>query len=103
MGDGKKMIKTVVISGINLFEGGPLSIYYDLLDSICSLGYDKKYKIIAFVHKINLFQFDKYKNIIFIEFYSRFPVLTHISAFNSASQRLSHQLMSIANTKYRYA
>lgn len=59
-------MKIIVISGINLFGGGPLSIYYDLLDSLIELNYNQKYEIIAFVHKKNLF--NKYRNNInFIE------------------------------------
>lgn len=56
----KESIKPIcVLSGINLFEGGPLSIYYDFIDSIIRNGLDKKYCIIAFVHKTELFE--KYK------------------------------------------
>jgi len=56
----------VVISGINLFEGGPLSVYYDCLDTLVYCKFDEKYSVIAFVHRIELFE--KYKNtgIIFI-------------------------------------
>ena len=46
----------IVISGINLFEAGALSIYKDCLTSIVKLGLDKKYKIVAFVHKKTLFK-----------------------------------------------
>lgn len=42
--------KLLVLSGINLFEGGPLSIYYDLLDSIIEQEIDKRFDVIAFVH-----------------------------------------------------
>lgn len=49
-------MKTIVLSGINLFEGGPLSIYKDCLDAITSLGLDKQYRFIAFVHKRELFR-----------------------------------------------
>ena len=74
----------------------------------CVSSYYKSFRhfchIISVAHPGNIVLFDILKkNIIFIELYSCFPILTHISAFNSASQRLSHQLMSIANTKYRYA
>lgn len=48
-------MKTMVVSGINLFEGGPLSIYYDCLDSIIEKKLNEKYKVIAFVHKKSLF------------------------------------------------
>ena len=53
-------MKQIVISGINLFEGGPLSIYYDCLDTILELGLNKKYRIVAFVHRKALFKkYDK--------------------------------------------
>ncbi len=53
-------MKTLVLSGINLFEAGPLSIYYDCLDELLAKEMDKKYTITAFVHSIELF--DKYKD-----------------------------------------
>ncbi|GFI49087.1 glycosyltransferase Gtf1 [Lachnospiraceae bacterium] len=53
-------MKTLILSGINLFEGGPLSIYYDFLDTILKLNMDKDFKIICFVHKKSLFY--KYDN-----------------------------------------
>lgn len=55
-------MKTLVLSGINFFEGGPLSIYYDCLDAMISSKIDSKYRIIAFVHKKQLFE--KYKEAI---------------------------------------
>ncbi len=55
-------MRTIVISGINLYEGGPLSIYYDCLDAVWRTGLYKEYRIIAFVHKKELFQ--KYKDIV---------------------------------------
>ena len=59
-------MKLLVLSGINLFEGGPLSIFYDCLDALLSEGLDNKYKIIAFVHKKSIFE--KYsKQVEFIE------------------------------------
>ncbi|MBU5430648.1 glycosyltransferase [Kineothrix sp. MSJ-39] len=53
-------MKTLVLSGINLFEGGPLSIFYDCLDEIIRQHVNEHYHIVAFVHKKNLFE--KYKN-----------------------------------------
>ena len=49
-------MERIVISGINLFEAGPLSIFYDCLDCIIDQGLYKNYKIIAFVHKKELFE-----------------------------------------------
>lgn len=59
-------MKQFVISGINLFEGGPLSIYYDCLDAVNNLQLYKEFEIVAFVHKKSLFK--KYEsNITLIE------------------------------------
>lgn len=55
MGIDKRM-KEIVFSGINLFEAGPLSIYYDCLNTVKKLNIDKEYKITAFVHKKELFK-----------------------------------------------
>lgn len=48
--------KRIVVSGINLFEGGPLSIYYDFLDSLIKSGIIEAYDVVAFVHKKTLFE-----------------------------------------------
>lgn len=58
-------MKTIVLSGINLFEGGPLSIYYDCLDSIIESHLYERARIIAFVYRKELFQrYDKYVKLI---------------------------------------
>ncbi len=49
-------IKKIVISGINLFEGGPLSIYYDILNILFEDKYFENHEITIFVHKKELFQ-----------------------------------------------
>lgn len=49
-------MQTIVISGINLFEGGPLSVYYDCLNTIKEQELYKNNRIIAFVHKKELFK-----------------------------------------------
>lgn len=48
--------KVIVISGINLFEGGPLSIYKDLIDAIIDLRLFEKNKIVLLVHRYELFK-----------------------------------------------
>lgn len=48
-------MREIVLSGINLFEGGPLSIYYDCLDCLVECEIYKEYNILAFVHKKELF------------------------------------------------
>ena len=62
---GKRQV--VVFSGINLYEGGPLSIYYDCLDNFIRDGLDRKYKVYAFVHKLQLFKKYDCTEISFIE------------------------------------
>jgi glycosyltransferase involved in cell wall biosynthesis len=58
----------LVISAINLFEGGPLSVLKDCLDYLKESEYTKEYKILALVHKKNLFDESKYSEIEFVEF-----------------------------------
>ena len=48
-------MKTIVISGINLFQGGPLSIYKDCLNSLIESKVHINNQIIIFVHKKELF------------------------------------------------
>lgn len=57
-------MKQYVISGINLFEGGPLSIFYDCLDAVLDQGLTEQFEVVAFVHKKSLFE--KYKDAITI-------------------------------------
>lgn len=45
-------METIVISGINLVEGGIYSVLTDCLDTIINEGLNKKFNIIALVHKI---------------------------------------------------
>lgn len=59
-------MRIMAISGINLFEGGPLSVFHDCLTSIVKEKINDKYKIILFVHNKELFS--KYQNIKNIEF-----------------------------------
>jgi len=58
----------LVISAINLFEGGPLSVLKDCLDYLKDSEYTKEYKILALVHKKNLFDESKYSEIEFVEY-----------------------------------
>ena len=52
VGDKKK---TIVLSGINLFEAGPLSIFYDCLDALVGAGVCNNHHVVAFVHRAELF------------------------------------------------
>lgn len=49
-------MRTLVLSGINLYEGGPLTIYKDILSALEQGGYLQKYHVTAFVHKKELFR-----------------------------------------------
>ena len=60
--------KNIVISAINLFEGGPLSVLKDCLTFLNKSAYLTQYKFIALVHKKNMFDESEYANIEFIEF-----------------------------------
>ncbi len=46
--------RRIVISGVNLFEGGPLSVYHDALTEL-SENFSQQYEIIALVHSETLF------------------------------------------------
>lgn len=59
-------MKTIVISAINIFQGGPLSILHDCLDELSKNLYFK-YRIIVFLHKKNLLNKDYASNFEFIE------------------------------------
>lgn len=50
------MTKTIVVSGINLVDGGALSVYYDFLDSVIGSEDYKKNKYIILVSKKQLFK-----------------------------------------------
>jgi glycosyltransferase involved in cell wall biosynthesis len=49
-------MKRIVISGINIFEGGPLSVYRDFLNAIVENDIHKNNEITIFVHKKELFK-----------------------------------------------
>lgn len=53
-------MKKIVLSGISLYQGGTLSIYYDLLDSAVEKNIYNEYEVVCFVHDKNLFK--KYMN-----------------------------------------
>ena len=50
------MKPTIVVSGINLFQGGTLTIYYNFCDEIIESKLYEKYHFILFVHKVSLFE-----------------------------------------------
>jgi len=58
-------VRTIVISGINLTQGGPLSVFQDCLKALDGT-FAREYKIYALVHKKELFS--NCVNVEFIEF-----------------------------------
>lgn len=50
------MKPTIVVSGINLFQGGTLTVYYNFCDEIIQSKLYEKYHFILFVHKVSLFE-----------------------------------------------
>lgn len=105
--------KTLVISGINIVDGGALSVYYDCLNSIISKKINEKYNVIALVSKKALFeQFGE--SIKFIEFpKSKKSWLRRIYYeyvyFKKFSKKLSvdiwlslHDITPNVKAKYRY-
>lgn len=60
--------KNIVISAINFFEGGPLSVLKDCLTFLNASAYLDQYTFIALVHKKSLFDENEYAHIKFIEF-----------------------------------
>lgn len=62
------MKRKIVISAINLFEGGTLSVLKDCLYSIENNDQFNNDEFIALVHKKSLFEKEEYKKINFIEF-----------------------------------
>jgi hypothetical protein len=55
----------IIISGVNLFEGGPLSLFKDCLDYVNTSNLQNDYKFVALVHKKELFDQNYYSNIEF--------------------------------------
>jgi glycosyltransferase involved in cell wall biosynthesis len=60
--------KIIIISGINLFEGGPLSIIKDVLEYLNNSKFHQDFHFIALVHKKSLFTDHCFRNIEFLEF-----------------------------------
>ena len=58
----------IVISAINFFEGGPLSVLKDCLTFLNASTYLAHYNFIALVHKKSMFDESEYNNVEFIEF-----------------------------------
>ncbi len=65
MGESIRSKQLVVISAINFFEGGPLSILNECL-TFCNEHLYREYHVLALVHDANLFT--KYANVEFLEF-----------------------------------
>lgn len=52
-------MKNIVLSGININEGGALTVYKEIISELIKLNYNKNNKITAFIHNKQLFsEFD---------------------------------------------
>lgn len=60
-------MSNIVLSGINLVEAGPLTIYKELLSELVKYGYTQNNHIVAFVHDKKLFEPSLQEKIEFIE------------------------------------
>lgn len=60
--------KTIVVSGINMVEGGIFSILHDCLQRLAAYSQSHSVKIYALVHDASKFSFDFVQDIDFIEF-----------------------------------
>lgn len=47
--------KRIVVSGINIFEGGPLSVMQDFLAALAKEAHEKRHKVTVFVHRRDLY------------------------------------------------
>lgn len=61
-------MKSIAISAINLFEGGPLSVLKDCLHAIEYSNQFTDCNFVVLVHKKSLFNNDNYKKVTFVEF-----------------------------------
>ena len=87
------MKPTIVVSGINLFQGGTLTVYYNFCDEIIESKLYEKYHFILFVHKLSLFE--KYQ--------SYFEIIANrkwtITVQNHVKAGLKECIMSIRTLK----
>ncbi|MDR0547092.1 MAG: glycosyltransferase [Dysgonamonadaceae bacterium] len=59
-------MKTIVVSGINLFMGGTLKVMQDCIAALSAYGHERDYQIVALVYDER--QYDKYGNVRYISF-----------------------------------
>jgi glycosyltransferase involved in cell wall biosynthesis len=62
------MKKRYVVSAINFFQGGPLSVLTDFLSYLNAVSNEFDIQVFAFVHKKNIFELNQFENITFYEF-----------------------------------
>jgi glycosyltransferase involved in cell wall biosynthesis len=60
--------KTIIVSGINMVEGGIFTILHNCLEKLSQYSRDKELKIIALVYDASQFNFEFSEDITFIEF-----------------------------------
>jgi glycosyltransferase involved in cell wall biosynthesis len=64
IGQGARVRRRIVLSGVNFVEGGPLSVFKDALQELAD-HYADRYEIVALVHRRTLFDID---NVTYLEF-----------------------------------
>lgn len=64
IGQGARVRRRIVLSGVNFVEGGPLSVFKDALRELAN-HYADRYEIVALVHRRTLFDID---NVTYLEF-----------------------------------
>lgn len=105
--------KTIVISGVNLVDGGPLSVFEDFLNTLVYEGYTSKYRVIALVGKKELFtryegeielqEFRKAKTSWFYRLYLEYLYLKKISEELNVECWISmHDTTPNVKAKHRY-
>lgn len=105
--------KAIVVSGPNLVDGGPISVFLDFLRAIVNKGYCEKFRIIALVGKKELFK-EFSEKIELIEFRKSksnwlYRLFYEYIYFNQLSRRIKpyvwismHDMTPNVKAKHRY-
>lgn len=105
--------KVIVVSGPNLVDGGPISVFLDFLRAIVNKGYCEKFRIIALVGKKELFK-EFSEKIELIEFRKSksnwlYRLFYEYIYFNQLSRRIKpyvwismHDMTPNVKAKHRY-
>lgn len=103
------MKRTIIVSGINLVDGGTYTIMKECLDAISNSPLSDKYRVIALVHKngifraysnIEMMEFPKSKKNYLLRFYYEYYKFRKISKLYKPRLWLSlHDMSPIVNTE----